>query len=795
MEIVRAYVTLKLASGTLDERIIAETVWWHMMKATEYRRRGLFIPPATTTEQADLHGEHNIQAVDHEKRSSSEQIHDIMAQIPFEASAIELRDGLFKNPLSGRLVSYNLFPLLLGGLPFAEVFDWLSTEFLKMPWRLPQACKEQEALLTPGGQELRGQVCPPCGVLPHQVEWFHEQVFLARFVADVGGELAAKEQEENENAEKNQSADRWRKTKKAMMTNKNAESYSSSSAIIEDQVASFRSHKHVFHRDLQVRSWIPFDLDTEEEAWAVVLTGLPDDETGGADTKQERSWMENEDFKKILRNLHVYITAIRVLARSVLKRAKVRRPFLVLHTSKRLLSASERRQHECESSGKQGELQPTTSTTGKQQQRLSHKQDNEVEDFSFLLDLLRRDGLTPVYVPPPEVEHLPRTVKVRGDDEFTDDDSWRQTLTSSWWSKIRLWQLTQYRKIVYLDADMLAMQNLEPLFSIDADFALPLYEDSVIGLMVIRPNVDTYNHMLAELGAEAERVNARLRSVDQAFQHAFWFGAGLQEAGYAVFDESGTFLHCDQRYYEDWVLEADAQTDKGRSAAVNMPDGAGATQDQEGPRTTEYAVDHGEENKGENGVRRIWVNNRPYLQPPKFAASGDKLRDYNSTEDHPLYQADKVVVADAEVQSGEGVKENLLSQTPDKEDHEEKHESSSKISDSNPSSSGASTSSYKICVLPLEYHFAVTYPQVHRLVRYPKRYSNSADLVYKVVSRVETHAKLLHWPGEKRKPWMHYSQVARTPYDSLWWVEYENLENHDRILSAERQQPTIQFNC
>jgi glycogenin glucosyltransferase len=38
-------------------------------------------------------------------------------------------------------------------------------------------------------------------------------------------------------------------------------------------------------------------------------------------------------------------------------------------------------------------------------------------------------------------------------------------------TKINLWKLTQFRKVVYVDADMVALRVPEELFDVDADFA------------------------------------------------------------------------------------------------------------------------------------------------------------------------------------------------------------------------------------------------------------------------------------------------------------------------------------
>jgi len=41
------------------------------------------------------------------------------------------------------------------------------------------------------------------------------------------------------------------------------------------------------------------------------------------------------------------------------------------------------------------------------------------------------------------------------------------------WTKLRLWQLTEYSKIVYLDADTFVLQNVDELFDIHVPFAIP----------------------------------------------------------------------------------------------------------------------------------------------------------------------------------------------------------------------------------------------------------------------------------------------------------------------------------
>jgi len=40
-------------------------------------------------------------------------------------------------------------------------------------------------------------------------------------------------------------------------------------------------------------------------------------------------------------------------------------------------------------------------------------------------------------------------------------------------TKINLWRLIQFRKCVYVDADVLALRAPDELFSLDTDFAVP----------------------------------------------------------------------------------------------------------------------------------------------------------------------------------------------------------------------------------------------------------------------------------------------------------------------------------
>jgi len=329
---------------------------------------------------------------------------------------------------------------------------------------------------------------------------------------------------------------------------------------------------------------------------------------------------------------------------------------------------------------------------------------------------------------------------------------------------------------------MLAIGNLESLFSVDADVAMPLYEDVVIGLMVIRPNLDIYRDMVTTLSALASEglIRQDIRSVDQTFQHAFWWFRGLREAGYARFDQTtGIFLHC------------------------NVEDNIPSLEDRN--LVTHYISDIQLRKDPESGSTkpRIAFPNKPYIQKPRlspsnnltatFAAERIFLRAYTDTI------ADQIGIQ------------------------------SSRKSDIQWNNSLFYTPKYKFCALSLEYHLSVTYPQLSRILQYPERYvatsagitlsesSGSADtesdafgslsgqsalvqdlnveiseseqddsshliidqrgtdLILRTLADPIKFSRLLHWPGEKRKPWIHCSTVARTPFDDLWWAEHYNV--------------------
>jgi alpha-N-acetylglucosamine transferase len=96
--------------------------------------------------------------------------------------------------------------------------------------------------------------------------------------------------------------------------------------------------------------------------------------------------------------------------------------------------------------------------------------------------------------------------------------------------KLRLWQLEQYEKVVFLDADTLVIQNIDRLFEYPEFAAAPnLYESLAdfhrlnSGVFAARPSRKTFDTMLEQL----DRPDVFWRRTDQTFLETFfpdWHG-------------------------------------------------------------------------------------------------------------------------------------------------------------------------------------------------------------------------------------------------------------------------------
>lgn len=106
--------------------------------------------------------------------------------------------------------------------------------------------------------------------------------------------------------------------------------------------------------------------------------------------------------------------------------------------------------------------------------------------------------------------------------------------------------------------------------------------------------------------------------------------------------------------------------------------------------------------------------------------------------------------------------------------------------------------SYSHCVLPLEYDFFVDFKAVRMSVWFegterrgkrtdeqPKRVAslaNISDAAWAAEQYVnhywalgEGGIKILHWPGEMRKPWHRWHRAVRSKFDDAWWIAHDAM--------------------
>jgi alpha-N-acetylglucosamine transferase len=96
--------------------------------------------------------------------------------------------------------------------------------------------------------------------------------------------------------------------------------------------------------------------------------------------------------------------------------------------------------------------------------------------------------------------------------------------------KLRLWQLTEYRTVVFLDADVIILKNIDKLFDYPEFSAAPNVYESLAdfhrlnsGVFVAKPSLDTFERMLGAL----DQPDVFWRRTDQTFLETFfpdWHG-------------------------------------------------------------------------------------------------------------------------------------------------------------------------------------------------------------------------------------------------------------------------------
>lgn len=93
--------------------------------------------------------------------------------------------------------------------------------------------------------------------------------------------------------------------------------------------------------------------------------------------------------------------------------------------------------------------------------------------------------------------------------------------------KLYLWQLENFQRIVFLDADTLVVKNIDRLFGYPQFSAAPNLHESLAdmhqlnsGVFVAEPSIETYEHMLAGL----DSPNAYWPRTDQTFLEQYFPG-------------------------------------------------------------------------------------------------------------------------------------------------------------------------------------------------------------------------------------------------------------------------------
>lgn len=93
-------------------------------------------------------------------------------------------------------------------------------------------------------------------------------------------------------------------------------------------------------------------------------------------------------------------------------------------------------------------------------------------------------------------------------------------------TKINLWRQTQFRKIVYLDADIVALRAPDELFDIDAPFAAAPdvgWPDAFnTGVMVLTPNMGDYWALQTMAAAGDSFDGADQGLLNQYYEHKNW---------------------------------------------------------------------------------------------------------------------------------------------------------------------------------------------------------------------------------------------------------------------------------
>jgi len=98
------------------------------------------------------------------------------------------------------------------------------------------------------------------------------------------------------------------------------------------------------------------------------------------------------------------------------------------------------------------------------------------------------------------------------------DESWKM------FTKLNIWKQTNYDKLIYLDADVIVLDNIDELFDIDELGAVLggsqglNYIGIEAGVLVVSPNLDTYNILIEAL----ESDDYSIKMSDQSFLNDYF---------------------------------------------------------------------------------------------------------------------------------------------------------------------------------------------------------------------------------------------------------------------------------
>eukprot|EP00397_Hematodinium_sp_SG-2012_P063620 GEMP01088234.1.p1 GENE.GEMP01088234.1~~GEMP01088234.1.p1 ORF type:complete len:216 (+),score=30.11 GEMP01088234.1:80-727(+) len=84
------------------------------------------------------------------------------------------------------------------------------------------------------------------------------------------------------------------------------------------------------------------------------------------------------------------------------------------------------------------------------------------------------------------------------------------------------------------------------------------------------------------------------------------------------------------------------------------------------------------------------------------------------------------------------------------------------------------------CLLTHDYNFFVDFKNVrHQILNNIDRSNDTleANIRRNIIQANWSlpQIKVLHWPGEFRKPWEHWSPLARSTFDQKWWTTYDHM--------------------